>query len=375
MLLNQDPMKHSDPVAFLLTDYQHWVHLYNLQSKTIQRFLDVQASNLSQYLLKPLHQIHFNLPDQVICDVGIEINSHKAQIVPAELREQTIGGLFERLNKNTINVTLRETLNELETSVNPAVATSAGLIRFTTSMYLVYNQLPEGRTVHYHAAEDEEIPSIPDEDPSQPASAITEATDAIVEEEQQSSVETVGELQVPYVPTARRFYLPQWVAFDAEDRLLVSSLEEGETYIHSMQEFLHTLHLAVSLGSYMLADEQYQRKRYGILGQLINQGRAMARFETKQIISTIQKRALDNTLNRGLSLSLPYFDDQTLVTKTYEFQVIPAGRIMFVPAFVVRASHHEQAKVAQDTRLSPSTRNHLLNLLEMLENAFPDKSA
>ncbi|PKO16085.1 MAG: hypothetical protein CVU39_08635 [Chloroflexi bacterium HGW-Chloroflexi-10] len=375
MLLNQDPMKHSDPMAFLLTDYQHWVHLYKLQSKTIQRFLDIQARNLSQYLIKPLHQFRFNLPDQVICGEGIEINSHKAQIVPAELREQTIGGLFERLNKNTINVTLRETLNELEASINPAVATSAGLIRFTTAMYLVYNQLPEGRTVHYHTAEDEEIPSIPNEDPSQHGSAITEATDAIVEEEQQSSAETVGELQVPYVPAARRFYLPQWVAFDAEDRLLVSSLEEGETYIHSMQEFLHTLHLAVSLGSYMLADEQYQRKRYGILGQLVNQGRAMARFETKQIISTIQKRALDNTLNRGLSLSLPYFDDQTLVIKTYEFQVIPAGRIMFVPAFVVRASRHEQAKVAQDTRLSPSTRNHLLILLELLENAFSDMSA
>jgi hypothetical protein len=43
---------------------------------------------------------------------------------------------------------------------------------------------------------------------------------------------------------------------------------------------------------------------------------------------------------------------------------------MFVPAFVVRAAREEQAKVAQDTRLSPSTRRHLLVELRMLEEAF-----
>jgi len=56
--------------------------------------------------------------------------------------------------------------------------------------------------------------------------------------------------------------------------------------------------------------------------------------------------------------------------KTHDFEVIPAGRIMFVPAFVVRASEQEQAKVAQDTRLSPSTRKHLLAELNELEQAF-----
>jgi hypothetical protein len=69
-------------------------------------------------------------------------------------------------------------------------------------------------------------------------------------------------------------------------------------------------------------------------------------------------------------LSLPYFDDQNLVLKTYFFEIIPAGRIMFVPAFVVRASRLEQAKVAQDTRLSFSTRKNFLKVLQILEQAF-----
>jgi hypothetical protein len=71
---------------------------------------------------------------------------------------------------------------------------------------------------------------------------------------------------------------------------------------------------------------------------------------------------------------MPYFDDQALEIHTRDFEVIPAGRIMFVPAFVVRAVQMEQAKVAQDTRLSPSTRKYLLDELETLEKAFQPSS-
>jgi hypothetical protein len=106
------------------------------------------------------------------------------------------------------------------------------------------------------------------------------------------------------------------------------------------------------------------------LGQLVNQGRALAQYETAEMIQTIQRRAAAHDLNRGLSLSLPYFDDQDLQLRTHDFEVIPAGRIMFVPAFVVRAARQQQAMVAQDTRLSLSTRKYLLIELETLEKAF-----
>jgi hypothetical protein len=77
-------------------------------------------------------------------------------------------------------------------------------------------------------------------------------------------------VQVPFVPAALRFFLPQWVAFDDQDTLLVASVNEAEAYLGSMQRFLRILHTAVSIASYMVADEQYQQKRYGILGQLVN---------------------------------------------------------------------------------------------------------
>jgi hypothetical protein len=46
-----------------------------------------------------------------------------------------------------------------------------------------------------------------------------------------------GELLVPYVEAARRFYLPQWVAFDDEGHLLVGGVNEAEANIASMQRY------------------------------------------------------------------------------------------------------------------------------------------
>jgi hypothetical protein len=234
---------------------------------------------------------------------------------------------------------------------------------------MVHNMLPSGKTVEYIVANGEEIPSIPVRSALEPESAITAMTDAIAAEEDRGEAGR-GELLVPYVEAARHFYLPQWVAFDDKGHLLVGSISEAEAHIASMQRYLSVLHAAVGMAPYMVADQEYQSKRYGILGQLVNQGRALAHYQVMEIIRTIQRRASSHDLNRGLSLSLPYFNDQTLAMENYGFEVIPAGRIMFVPAFVVRAAREQEAKIAQDTRLSQSTRKHLLAELYTLEQAF-----
>jgi hypothetical protein len=201
-------------------------------------------------------------------------------------------------------------------------------------------------------------------------SALTSAGDAIVEQDPIES--SLGELLVPFVPAARRFYLPQWVAFDDQGKLLVNSINEAEANQASMERFLAILHTASSLATYIVVDETYQQKRYGMLGQTINQGRALARYMTEQIIKNIQQRARNGTLNRGLSISLPYYDDQELHMAEVLLEAIPAGRIMFKSIFVVRAARIEHAKVSQDTRLSLSTRKYILRELDLLEAAFID---
>lgn len=349
----------------LRQEYNLFQALFSAQPALVQRYLESQASAVADAIVQDLSQARFTLPDRVVISPA---PGSQPMPVPADQREQMAGGLMDRLTRVDLRTALRQRLMELEGSSQQTVSVCAALFRHAVVIHMVHNMLPAGRSVVYRAEEEGEIPSLPVRGKLEPESAIMAATDAVAEEER--SEEGRGELLVPYVEAARRFFLPQWVAFDDNGRLLVGSTNEAEAHIASMQHYIFILHAAVGLAPYMVADEQYQQKRYGILGQLVNQGRTLASYEVKDIIQTIKRRAASSDLNRGLSLSLPYFNDQKLDIETYFFEVIPAGRIMFVPAFVVRAAREQEVKVAQDTRFNISTRKHILELLQLLEKAF-----
>lgn len=358
--------KNYSPASHLREEFNTKQALFNVQPGIVQRFIEAQASSIADALVGHRPQVKFTLPDRIVAELP-QIDQPAPITVPAEQREQSVGGFRNRLARRDVKDELRHRLHELEQSPDHAISTSAGLLRYAAAVHMVHNMLPAGRTVEYRPDEGEDIPTIPVAD-MEPESAITQASDAIAEEG--NSEEGRGDLQVPFVPAARRFYLPQWVAFDDNGKLLVGGVQEAEAHIASMQRYIQILHIASSIAPYIIADEEYQRKRYGMLGQLINQGRALARYKTREIIETIKERAAAGSLNRGLSLSLPYFDDQELRLDILRFEVIPAGRIMFVPAFVVRAAREEAAKRVQDTRFNASTRKHMLAGLKMLEDAF-----
>lgn len=348
-------------------EYLNHQELLRSQPPLVQRYLETNAASLAEAIVQGLLQVRFSLPDRVV--LQNQEGGDKSTPIPPEQREHMIGGLVDRLIRTDLRTVLRSRLLELEHSENQAVSTSAILLRHAVVMHMVHHMLPSGKSVRYVAEEGDEIPSIPLPSNQSPASAFMATTDAIGAQEGQSEPAR-AELLVPYVEAARQFFLPQWVAFDDVGRLLVASVVEAEADITTMQRYLSVLHAAVGLAPYMVADELYQHKRYGILGQLVNQGRALARFQVDEIIQTIQRRARSHDLDRGLSLSLPYFNDQTLEMDEYYFDVIPAGRVMFVPAFVVLAVRAQGAIVAQDTRLSMSTRRHLLAELGILEKYF-----
>ena len=357
----------------LRQEYEEHVRLFDAQPVIVRHFLEGQARKLAEAVRNNQVQTSFRLPDRVVVNAAPQ-DKAPAVTVPEEYRQQATGGVIDRLARSDMRWVLRQRLAELEDSAVLPVAASAKLLRHALVMHMVQHMLPAGRSVTYRAAEGEEIPTLPVEDQAQLESAITQASDAIAEgdvitKENEGEKER-GELQTPFVPAARRFYLPQWVAFDDQGRILVKSVNEATSHLAAMQAFLTILHNAVAIAPYIVADQEYQQKRYGMLGQLINQGRALARYQTEEMIAIIRRRSSAGDLNRGLSLSVPYFDDQDLELRTRDFEVIPAGRIMFVPAFVVRASREEQAKTAQDTRLSPSTRKYLLEELKALEKAF-----
>jgi len=348
-------------VNHLKQEYESWKALFENQPAIIQHFFGLQAQAIANALISRTALVKFSLPDQILTQ-ATQTGANAVITIPDPERQYAIGGFL----RGNAGEALSHRLNELEKSPNQAIAVSAGLLRYATATYMIHDLLPAGRMVKYCPDGDEEIPTIPVDDQAF-ESAITQASDAIVEE---GSDDRRGDLQTPFVPAARKFFLPQWVAFDDQGNLLVGSVKEAEVHVQSMQRYAMILHRALALGPYVSADEEYQRKRYGILGQLINQGRALADSKTQEIISKIKERAEKQSLNRGLRITLPYFDDQHLEMNKTDFEVIPAGRIMFIPAFVVRASRGEQAKVAQDTRLNASTRKHLLTQLKNLETAF-----
>ena len=102
----------------------------------------------------------------------------------------------------------------------------------------------------------------------------------------------------------------------------------------------------------------------------VERGRQLAWLELEEMIEKIHRRADGQSLNRGLSISLPYFDDRAGEIRWREVKIIPQGHFLFVPAFVVLAARAEAARVTCDPALSPTTQSHLLGLLRTLEAAF-----
>jgi hypothetical protein len=321
----------------------------------VQRFLESQARTLADPLIQRQSQARFTLPNEVVVEPSSKAGEpDKSSTVPQNQREQMIGGLIDGLTGADIRVLLRNRLIELEGSSDRAVAVAAGLLRYAIATYLVHEMLPSGRTVQYVAAEGEEIPTIPSGDDT-PASAITADTDAIAESGEGESGR--GELLVPFVPAARKFYLPQWVAFDQEGQLLVNSTQEAEAHIASMQRFLAILHTAVAIASYMVVDEEYQRKRYGILGQLLNQGRALASYRTREIVETIKKRAAANDLTPekgcGPGIGGSATRPAGLVWPGSQFNPWPAPRVRIFSSKPQRGRIHRRAH-ATSNRPAPT---------------------
>ena len=330
-----------DAVRQLHEEWQAQQELFQFQPASVQRHIEVQAAQLAQALVRRQGQAPIVLPERVRVSAQPQ-RRNETVLVPIEFRKQVIAGLLGRMPAKDIRTAVRQRLTQLEQSPYQAVAVSARLLRYATVTYLVHDLLPAGQAVTYLAAEGDALPTVPVADSS--------------------------------LPSAQRFFMPEWVAL-GDGHLLVDSDAQAEACIASMQEYLNTLHLAVSLAPYIYADQEYQRKRYGVLGQLVNQGRALAYYQTSVVIDKIRRYASEGKLNLGFSLSLPYFDDQTLEMKMYDFEVIPPGRIMFLPSLVWRAARREQERVQQDARLNETTRLRLRAELEELALAFDTRPA
>lgn len=341
-------------------EYEALTRLFDLQSASTRQFFQEQAARIVSILGQKPHRIQFEFPERVTWGDGdvLEIRTNWR-------RQVTGNSIFNRFHRENRNM-LRHHLNKLEQSTHAGLAVCSKLLGYAIAHYIVYDLLPDGAEVSLQPDGDDEIPSIPMVKPSSNLPKTTRKTYQVAD----VTVLEPTRVQVPNIPTAHQFFLPQWVAFGEADQLLVASTQEAEDIIRSLQNAVRLLQEAESVCIYIAADETYQRKRAGLLGQLIYQGRALARYHTNQIITRLRARASAGELNRGLQLSLPYFELNDLSLHLYPIKIIPAGHVMFIPEFVVLAMQMTAWKVQQDPKISSSSCRHLLTQIASIENAF-----
>jgi hypothetical protein len=291
--------------------------LYQNQPEETRRFFERQAASIAEALLDSKSGLNFTLPEFVFLPEE-KTGRYRPVEVPVDFRRHSVSGLLGRLPLKDARSAFRQRLSRLEESMYPAVAAGSGLLRYTVARNIVQ----------------ERIPQMPDG-------------------EDRSELKTA---RLPVGPTD-----------GGEGR---GALEAIEQKVAERRRQIDTLHQALSLAPYIYTDEEYQSKRAAVLGRLIPLGRELSQLYVRRIIDTINRRAAADDLNRGLSLSLPYFDDRALEMKLHEFEVIPSGRTMFVPAFVALAARREQEALEQESDLDPSTLTHLLDELKNLERAF-----
>ncbi|MBN1537309.1 MAG: hypothetical protein JW908_11300 [Anaerolineales bacterium] len=334
--------------GLITKEYEYWHTLLSIQPVLQKQIVNQQGYKLADALFNGLGEVSITIPDMLL----IPINGDDQQ----EAKTFSLVEASQRLSikkrrgwfiHETLLEATRKQLSHLEASSNMVKATFGGLLRFTTARSLIHDCLPAGKEMTYANLPGEDVPSVPQ--------------DGDMDKNRSSA---------PEIAYANRFYLPQWIAFGENGQLMTGMIGEAEACIVSMQQYLETLNGAVTLAPYMVVDPVYQQKYFGILGQFVNQSRAFCRYRTQEIITTIRRRSTFHNLNRGLRVTMPYFDDQDLLLRKLEFEIIPPGRVMFLPAFVVLAVQAQINLARHNTGLNSSTRKHLLSQLMFLEKTF-----
>ena len=343
MVLNLSvPSVIDSATSELRQEYLVQQRLLLAQPASICQQLESQSADLAKAIDTRLRRVHYRLPESVC--IPTKGQQSDVNYLPARYRTMSIGSFFNYLVPLDLPSALKVQLSNLEKSSIPAVSATAQLLRSALVFYLVHNHLPAGQDVQYSAEFDDDIPNIP--------------------------VCHQGDYPSTSNEPGQGFFMPHMVVIDEHQHLLAANVQAAEAVLNNLAHYLSILNEVSHLAPYMVVDEEYQRKRYGILGQLVNQGRALAYYEVDQICITIKHRFESHNLDRGFSLRLPYFNDQTLALELYDFDVVPSGRLMFVPAFLVLAVRNQGAKIIQEPCFNRTTRLNLVRELYTIERAF-----
>ncbi len=138
--------------------------------------------------------------------------------------------------------------------------------------------------------------------------------------------------------------------------------------VEQLSQYVEWLRTAEQLYPGWTADDLYNERYAQVVAELTEQGRLLATRYTDDLIHEVQESA--QTGIRGLTLYIPYLDEQQYQMARYEVVVVPVSRIQFRPQFVVSACRIAQQEVRKNPRLSQSTRWQLVLQLDRVTQAF-----
>src|SRR3990172_421817 len=234
------PRLWEGPEGFLSEAYAAHRHRFAAQPAKTWRSVEAEAERLGLLLAKTEVVWHaiFVLPDEVAIGSADEIRP-----VPADRRAQHVGTGLDRLRGRGLRATLRQHLLKLEQSSDRSVATGAKLIRHATAVWIV-------RHVGEFAVES------PSDSGGQQLGSALDAPNGTDGTSQGSTQIENGGLPAPafawFVPgtidgEGGPFFVPEWAAFDDQDRLLVDSPAQAESYLGLLQDSLAAPRAALSL--------------------------------------------------------------------------------------------------------------------------------
>ncbi|MGB9641176.1 MAG: hypothetical protein ACPL4H_09705, partial [Anaerolineales bacterium] len=198
--------------------------LLQAQPQTIQNLFHDQARVITQAIEAGKTHFRFAFPEYVMLPLSSEQPVyHKVSLAP-RYRRQQIGNLLRANHGNDLLLNLIERFSELQRSHNAALATCAELLRFLVARQLL-ESLPENSECHNGND------SLLYEPATYPNTSPNQTTQF------RQRLENGDDGHTRISP----FFLPQWLAFDSNDVLIVPTVQDAKERIQFMQNYVHRL--------------------------------------------------------------------------------------------------------------------------------------
>ncbi len=303
-------MTASTPAAqyYHLRETLDWAaHMLARQPQKVEQAYQLAGERIAEALVSPTFSVAIWLPDTVVFDNTVHYLSKQDQFLQA-------GNLFNRIRQIPCGQAVLHTLDQRASHSDPAVSTSARLLRYMAAQYIVTHRIPPIEAIH-----------------------------------------------------------SDYVAFDAQGHCITNDMPAADKLVVQLSQYLDWLRIAEQLYPGLAASNSYDEIHAQLISQITEQGRALATCYTEQIITDLRAQWKAGAIARGLTLFVPYLDERVYRMAEYKVVVIPNARIPFRPQFVVSACRVAEREVRQNPNLTQSTRWQLISQLDQLIQAFEVK--